>query len=105
MISIAKCRNELNALKSTMMRQDSQHIRFDEKETIIYAMDKERIYIPSPTGYIFHSSDHFINLVIGPYGSGKSTMCVQHIVRRACEMPVWHNGRRRSRWGIVRNTS
>ena len=42
---------------------------------------------------------------MGPYGSGKSTICVNQIVRHACSMPVWRSGRRRAKWLIIRNTS
>lgn len=88
-----------------IQRSTLQHILFNGEETRIYASDKDKIYVPSDTGKLFHDSTSFINLVMGPFGSGKSTMCVQHIVRSACNMPVWFNGRRRARWAIVRNTS
>ena len=86
-------------------RRTQRHITFEESRTIIHAGTQDKIYIPSPTGKLFHTSTGFVDLVIGPYGSGKSTMCIQRIVESACRMPNWHNGRRRSRWAIVRNTS
>lgn len=82
-----------------------QHIAFLEDKTDIIGAVQNKIYVPSATGARFHEDDSFVKLVIGPYGSGKSTMCIQDIVRRACQMPVWSNGRRRSKWAIVRNTS
>ena len=66
---------------------------------------RTRIYIPTPTGKLFHASNGFVDLVIGPYGCGKSTMCAQRIVRSAASMPYWDNGQRRARWAVVRNTS
>lgn len=81
------------------------HIDIGKDKTIIHEDIIDKVYIPSPTGSIFGASNNFVNLVIGPYGSGKSTMCVHTIVRKTCEMPIWHNGRRRARWAIVRNTS
>ncbi len=105
MISLANSRQQLDSLRESMRRQDSQHIKFDEKETILYAGDKNRIYIPTTTGQLGHNDDSFVRLIIGPYGSGKSTWCCHEIIRRACAMPVWSSGRRRSRWAIVRNTS
>ena len=81
------------------------HISFLDDRTIIHASDTDKVYIPSPTGKLFHDTTSFVNLIIGPYGSGKSTTCIQHIVRSACHMPKWHNGRRRARWAVVRNTS
>lgn len=86
-------------------RRTSKHITFEDTRTVIHASDKDKIYIPSPTGKRFDKSTGFVDLVIGPYGSGKSTMCVQRIVSSACRMPAWSNGRRKSRWAIVRNTA
>lgn len=105
MTSIADCKRDFYTLRNAIRRQDAQHINFTEKGTFLYAGAKDKLYIPTPTGQRFHDSDSFINLVIGPYGSGKSTMCVHHIVRTTCQMPRWANGRRRARWAIVRNTS
>lgn len=86
-------------------KRTQRHITFEESRTVIHASDQDKIYIPSPTGKLFHSSIGFVDLVIGPYGSGKTTMCLQRIVESACDMPYWFNGRRRSRWAMVRNTS
>lgn len=92
-------------LEQSKNQSSMQHITFLEDRTIIHAQDKPKVYIPSPTGLQFGNDNSFVSCVVGPYGSGKSTMCIQKIVRRTCEMPKWHNGRRRARWGIVRNTS
>jgi len=105
MKSLAECRRDFDVLKSSFRAQDQQHIEFGKKGTKIFTSDLTRLYIPSPTGAFFHDTDSFVNLVIGPYGSGKSTMCINHIVRNACAMPKWDKGRRKSRWAIVRNTS
>lgn len=105
MMTLSQCNNRFAAIKDRYQMRDYQHIQFNERETIIYGRDKNRIYVPNHTAKLFHDSNTFINLVMGPFGSGKSTLCINHIVRCACAMPVWHNGRRRSRWAIVRNTS
>jgi hypothetical protein len=103
--SIALLRNDLRSIRDSQMRQNSQHIFYTDKETIIYGSEKNKIYIPTATGDLAHSDDSFVRLIMGPYGSGKSTWCIHEIVRRTCAMPVWYNGRRRARWAIVRNTS
>ena len=72
---------------------------------IIHARAQDKIYIPTATGNLAHLDDNFVRVIMGPYGSGKSTWAITEIVKRACSVPMWHNGRRRSRWGIVRNTS
>lgn len=82
-----------------------QHITFQTDRTIIHASEKDQIYVPTATGKLFHADNSFVRLVMGPYGSGKSTMCINDIVVRAAQMPIWFNGRRKSRWAIVRNTS
>ena len=81
------------------------HITLIGERNEIYAIPQNKLYVPSETGRLFYADDSFVSLVMGPYGSGKSTMCINKIVRRACSMPFWWNGRRRARWGIVRNTS
>lgn len=49
-------------------------------------------------------SDASVRLIMGPVGSGKSTVCCFEIFRRCSEMPKCKDGFRRSRWVIVRNT-
>lgn len=90
-------------LKSTL--RAFQHINLSQGRADIYASDKNKIYIPTATGQLAHDDNSFVRLIIGPYGSGKSTWCVNEIVRRAANMPAWSSGRRKSRWAIVRNTS
>lgn len=65
---------------------------------------KEQPYVPSKTGESFHASNDLVRLIIGPYGSGKSTTCCAEIVLRSVNMPPCYDGVRRSRWAIVRNT-
>jgi phage terminase large subunit len=91
--------------KEESMYQQIQHVKYDDGRMIIHDSQKPKVYIPSNTAKSFHEDNSFVRLVIGPYGSGKSTMCAFEIVKRACAMPAWSNGRRRSKWAIVRNTS
>lgn len=63
------------------------------------------VFSPPPTGRKFMSSDAKVRLILGPVGSGKSTVCVNEIFRRCCEMPRSKDGFRRSRWAVVRNTN
>src|SRR3972149_8779581 len=85
--------------------QANKHILIDGEKTEIYGNQQIKIYIPSKTGLLAHSDNSFVRLIMGPYGSGKSTWCHNEIVRRTCSMPFWSNGRRRAKWAIVRNTS
>ena len=105
MMTLSECQNRFAVLKDSHNMAKFQHIQFNDKETIIYGREKNKIYIPTTTGKSFHDDNSFVKLIMGPYGSGKSTLCINDIVRQTCRMPVWHNGRRRARWAIVRNTS
>lgn len=50
------------------------------------------------------TSDAFVRGIRGPFGSGKSTVCVMEIMRRAQLQPQGFDGKRRSRWAVIRNT-
>ena len=64
-----------------------------------------KTYIPSgPTLAAFHQSDAFVRSIRGPIGSGKSTACCVEIVKRAHAQKPGPDGRRHSRWAIIRNT-
>jgi hypothetical protein len=105
MINLSQCVNRFNTLKDRLHMAQHQHISFRDRETIIYGCPQNKIYIPTATGQFFHDDRSFVKLIMGPYGSGKSTLCINEIVRTASAMPRWNNGRRRARWAIVRNTS
>src|SRR5712671_702064 len=105
MMTPASLARDFQALKDSYGRQDVQHIWRNKDETTIYASDKNKLYVPNPTGKLFHDDNTFIRLIMGPYGSGKSTICINEIVRLACAMPRWFNGRRRAKCLIIRNTS
>ncbi len=66
--------------------------------------DRVRHYFQEPTPARFHVSDKFVRGIRGPFGSGKSVGCVMEIVMRAFRQVAGPDGRRRSRWAIVRNT-
>ena len=68
------------------------------------AMPKRIKYVAEPTPARFHASDAFVRGIMGPMGSGKSVACVMEILDRARRQTVDLDGRRRSVWGVVRNT-
>lgn len=59
---------------------------------------------PGPVSKAFMLSDAFFRGIMGPFGSGKSTACVMEILRRAQQQRIGADGKRRSRWAVVRNT-
>ncbi len=93
------------AIEEMRRKGTDRQLTISDKGMIIHAKDQDKIYIPTPTGHVAHADSSFVRVIMGPYGSGKSTWAATEIVKKSCESPVWHAGRRRSRWGIVRNTS
>jgi len=97
--------------KRTAMLEESKNksteiqLTIKDNSMIIHAGGGDKIYVPTATGNVAHNNDFFVRVIMGPYGSGKSTWAATEIVKRACEVPRWYSGRRKSRWGIVRNTS
>jgi hypothetical protein len=57
-----------------------------------------------PTLSDFLRSDHAARLVIGPFGSGKSSACIAEFLRRAQGQAPGKDGIRRTRFAAVRNT-
>jgi hypothetical protein len=52
----------------------------------------------------FMMDDSFFRGIMGPFGSGKSTVCIMEILRRASLQQPGKDGIRRSRWAVIRNT-
>lgn len=65
--------------------------------------DEGVVYTPTPTGLKFHNDNSLVRAVMGPVGSGKSSMAAMEIVLRAFAQNVY-KGVRNSRWLAVRNT-
>jgi len=86
-------------------KREQHHVLIENHSMTLYNNSNDRIYIPTATGKIFHEDDSFVKVIMGPYGSGKSTLCQAHVVQSVCNMPRWSNGRRKARWAFVRNTS
>lgn len=61
-------------------------------------------YACVPTIREFSRSQAFIRGLMGPFGSGKSSGCIIDLVRLAVRQPIGRNGKRNSRFVIVRNT-
>lgn len=62
-----------------------------------------RPYSPSPTSLRFHMSNSFFRGLRGPFGSGKSSTCVQEILSRALEQTPY-KGVRKTKWAALRNS-
>ena len=53
----------------------------------------------------FLKDDNFFRGVRGPVGSGKSVACCIEIFKRALQQKPNHEGKRKSRWAVIRNTN
>lgn len=61
-------------------------------------------YIPPPTIEKFMLDDHLVRFIVGPVGSGKSMGCIMELLRRARMQKPDKNGRRNTRFALIRNT-
>lgn len=61
-------------------------------------------YDAPPCLSAFLDSNAFVRVVVGPVGSGKSSVCIMEILRRAAEQGPSEDGVRRTRWVVIRNT-
>lgn len=65
---------------------------------------KVEYHPPGPVSSAFMKSDAFVRGIRGPLGSGKSTCCIFEILRRARMQEPAPNGKRKTRWVVIRNT-
>lgn len=61
-------------------------------------------YRDAPTLKAFSQSNAFLRGLMGPFRSGKSSACVVEIVKRAQAQKPGPDGKRHTRWIVVRNT-
>lgn len=59
---------------------------------------------PGSVATQFHSDSSFVRGLMGPVGSGKSSSCCVEILTRALEQKPGPDGKRSSRWAILRST-
>lgn len=58
---------------------------------------------PGPISQAFMDSEAFVRGIMGPFGSGKSTLCIFNMLKHATLQPPGEGGIRRSRWAAIRN--
>lgn len=62
-------------------------------------------YVASKTLTAFHRDrEHFVRAVMGPIGSGKSVGCLVDVLMKCIEQRPNSEGKRKTRWAIIRNT-
>lgn len=65
---------------------------------------KEYDYAEVPTIKRFNESEKFFRVLMGPFGSGKSSGCVAEIVDKGVQQAANTEGIRKTRWAVVRNS-
>jgi hypothetical protein len=61
-------------------------------------------YRCTETGLKFHRSNAYIKMIMGPFGSGKSTICAMDMLYYAMDQPPAPDGVRYTRWGVIRGS-
>lgn len=61
-------------------------------------------YLASPTLAKFHGCNDLVRGIRGPIGSGKSVGCCIELFARAQQQAKGRDGKRRTRWAVIRNT-
>ena len=61
-------------------------------------------YKAGPTGQQLLDSKSFVKVIMGPIGSGKSTVAIMDLLQRAVTQAPF-NGTRRTKFGLMRNTT
>jgi hypothetical protein len=102
-------RRDLDLLKDNYSANTNlQNVIVDFENCTIELIDRSNIknikYIPTTTALNFHRMNDRVRVIRGHVGSGKTTMMCAEIIFRACAMPACHDGIRRSRWAVIRNT-
>lgn len=106
--TVVQNRHEIELLKRKMNLAKVEHVSFENfKVKVNHKLAIE--YDPyenstAKTFEKFHSDDSQVKLIIGAFGSGKSTACCAEIVLHTCSLPSMQDGVRRARWAIIRNT-
>lgn len=59
---------------------------------------------PGPVARAFLLDGSFFRGIMGPFGSGKSTVCIMDMLAKSVSQAPGVDGKRRTRWAVVRNT-
>jgi hypothetical protein len=105
MASLAEVRKLYARAEEMASRKSAVDIEIDW-DTYSFKLNgsKKLVYTPSKTGLAFHQSNAFVRVIMGPVGSGKSTINCADIIFQSARMPAWNKGVRSSKFLIIRNT-
>jgi hypothetical protein len=108
--TLTALRQEFEDMKLRVSAPKEPHIIFDEtglRFKLNHPMAEE--YDPFSNSEVgtfvnFHKSNAKFNLLMGGFGSGKTTCCIADIPIKLYHMPPMKDGVRRAKWVAVRNT-
>jgi hypothetical protein len=69
-----------------------------------YSFQVNYDYADAPTLRRYSDCNKRSRLIVGPFGSGKSSACVMDLYQKSCQQAPDAYGIRRTRWAVVRNT-
>jgi hypothetical protein len=96
---------DIKQINEQLNYTSQNHITVDGYNLTYHTDDGDLIYKPTKTGELFHVSNADVRLILGPFGSGKTTACLNEVVIRAVSMPHSPDGIRRSKFAVIRNTT
>lgn len=102
MAGIAALEKRINEFCASRSKTNVAHVVRDGYS--LHFVQSNARYTPSKTGLQFHAASEMIRAVMGPVGSGKSTMCCMDILMQAMDMPLCRDGVRRYKGVMIRNT-
>lgn len=94
----------LEAVERAAKIQFQQDVKINYETWEIELLGSGKKYIPCETGKKFHADISNVKYIMGPFGSGKTTIECFDLLIRACKMPRCKDGIRRIRTLICRNT-
>lgn len=99
-----KLLNEIKELKKNIKAYTNPNIDIKINDFEIHFVQSNISYIPSLTHKLFHADKSKTRIVMGAFGSGKTTAMIAEIIHRACRMPKCKDGVRRYKCLVIRNT-
>lgn len=106
--TLASLRSDIQQIKNQVNAPVEPHIIFDDLKFKLNHNDAVEYnpYSNSVSGTFedFHNDKSKVRLLMGGFGSGKSTACCAEIVLQLRKMPAMKDGVRRARGAIIRNT-
>ena len=107
MTSTNQLLKETNTIRQSIVDFRKIHVKKDDKNPIIRILDKRNPnykYEDCPAVNSFLEDKHQLKIILGPYGSGKTSAICQRLLWNAVNMPKCKDGVRKYTVALIRNT-